>query len=283
MDKLTQTALAADRFRISCRAAAALINAFQQDIGRVTDTDIDNVVSPNKIWRTRKRVRSETAFANDDKIQDMGLTSLYFDGRKDPTCTDHTAPTEREEHVVVLSEPGGHYVTHFTPLSGKAEDLLRELYLTKVQFGGVVQVLGCDGTAVNTGSSGGVCRLFELVTARPVHWFVCQLHSNELLLRKLFHDLDGSTSGPRSFSGPIGKACGADVWQLDVTQFAAVPGNVPAVSEDVVGGLSHDQQQLYRLARDVQTGSLSSNIVGKRIGTLNHARLVNQITIVCLF
>ena len=30
-------------------------------------------------------------------------------------------------------------------------------------------LLSCDGTAVNTGTKGGVCRLFELVTESPVH------------------------------------------------------------------------------------------------------------------
>ena len=28
---------------------------------------------------------------------------------------------------------------------------------------------GCDGTAVNTGTKGSVCWLFELVTESPVH------------------------------------------------------------------------------------------------------------------
>ena len=90
---------------------------------------------------------------------------------------DYTSATEIEEHVVVLTEPGERYVAHFTPQSGKALDLLNELYSTHLQFGGRVKVLGCDGTAVNTGTAGGLCRLFELVAGAPVHWFVCQLHA----------------------------------------------------------------------------------------------------------
>ena len=125
---------------------------------------------------------------------------------------DYTSATEIEEHVVVLTEPGERYVAHFTPQSGKALDLLNELYSTHLQFGGRVKVLGCDGTAVNTGTAGGVCRLFELVTGAPVHWFVCQLHGNELGLRHVLLTLDGTTAGLRSFTGPIGRQCAGDVW-----------------------------------------------------------------------
>ena len=92
---------------------------------------------------------------------------------------------------------------------------------TEVILRPCIKVLGCDGTAVNTGTTGGVCRLFELVTGSPVHWFICQLHGNELNLRHLFMSLDGPASGPRSFFGPIGKACAGDVWKGAVQQLSA--------------------------------------------------------------
>ena len=53
---------------------------------------------------------------------------------------------------------------------------------------------------------GGVIRLLEVKIGRPLHYAICQLHGNELPLRHLFSKLDGSTSGPNSFSGPIGNA-----------------------------------------------------------------------------
>ena len=45
----------------------------------------------------------------------------------------------------------------------------------------------------------------EQYLERPLHWFICMLHANELPLRHLFSNLDGKTSGPRCFTGPIGK------------------------------------------------------------------------------
>lgn len=45
----------------------------------------------------------------------------------------------------------------------------------------------------------------EVKLQRSLQWFICQLHGNELPLRHLFQYLDGVTTGPRGYSGPIGK------------------------------------------------------------------------------
>ena len=58
---------------------------------------------------------------------------------------------------------------------------------------------------MNTGPLGGVVHLLEMQLGRPVHWFICMLHSNELPLRHLMQNLDDVTHGP-AFSGVIGKA-----------------------------------------------------------------------------
>ena len=47
--------------------------------------------------------------------------------------------------------------------------------------------------------------MMENYLERPLHWFICMLHANELLLRHLFSNLDGKTSGPCCFTGVIGK------------------------------------------------------------------------------
>ena len=186
------------------------------------------------------------------------MTGLHFDGRKDSTYVTQGCAATAEEHVVVIAKPGNRYITHFTPESGRALHLLNELHSVNLQFRGQVKVLRCDGTAVNTGTSGGVCRLFELVTETPVHWFVCQLHGNELNLRHLLATLDGTTTGPKSFSGPIGKACAGQVWERDVLEFEPILGHVPDL--------------LYLLASGVQSGSIQSTVARRRIGPLNHAR-----------
>ena len=254
---------------MSSRVAAALLNSFQQDIGRVTRDDTTFVVAPMKLWRARNRARAQAA---QEAATVTNIQGIYFDERIDRT-TVSASVCIREEHVVVLSEPGAEYLTHFTPQSGRAVDLFRDLHAVAAQYEADVRVLGCDGTAVNTGTRGGVCRLFEMFIGRPVHWFICQLHANELNLRSVFQGLDGTTTGPRSFSRPLGVQCAGDVWRLPVTEFQPVPaGAVEEIPEQLVMELSVDQQLLYRLAWAVQCGHLPDATARRAIGPLNHAR-----------
>ena len=59
-------------------------------------------------------------------------------------------------------------------------------------------MLGSNDTIVNAGRDGGMCLFFELCqdSPRATHWFIHQLYANELLLRAIFTELDGSTTGP---------------------------------------------------------------------------------------
>ena len=60
-----------------------------------------------------------------------------------------------------------------------------------------MQAVGCDGTVVNTGYKNGIIRQLELSMGRPLQWFVCLLHTNELPLRHQLQHLDGKTTGPK--------------------------------------------------------------------------------------
>ena len=273
-ERLTNTALAADRCGVPHRSVCAIVNGFQQDIGRISETNTKLVVDPMKIYRERERVRSMAASARAE--QHGHIEALYFDGRKDQTFTGRSS-TRKEEHVAVVVEPGSTYLTHFTPESGRAIHQARHLTDIAIDNNADVRVLGCDGTAVNTGRDGGICRLFEVSqdSPRAVHWFVCQLHANELCLRAVFHKLDGSTTGPKSFSGPLGRAASGEVHRLETASFRAVTGPLPDLPDQLVADLSTDQQLLYRLARGVQDGKLLDSSDGHRqIGPVNHARYV---------
>ncbi|GBN70943.1 hypothetical protein AVEN_82079-1, partial [Araneus ventricosus] len=65
--------------------------------------------------------------------------------------------------------------------------------------------VGCDRTSVNTGVKGFIIRNMEVILNRPLQWFVCQLHANELPLRHLFAHVDGTTNRSRSLTGEIRK------------------------------------------------------------------------------
>jgi hypothetical protein len=128
--------------------------------------------------------------------------------------------------------------------------------------------IGCDGTNVNTGRTGGVIRLLEDELQRPLQWLICQLHFNELPLRHLLLHLDGVTSGPRSFSGPIGKQM-STCEKSPIVAFSPIDVNLPDMT-DVT--LSTDQQYLYKMCKAVGSGSCSTDIARREPGTLSHAR-----------
>ena len=127
---------------------------------------------------------------------------------------------------------------------------------------------------VNIVKTGGLCRLLEVVESKSVQWFVCQFYGNELNLRETFRVLDGGTTGPKSFTNPLGKATADDVQEPPVARFQPVSGHVMPLPDAVAHELSSDQKLLYQ----VPAGNLcaesfgSGNIASKKIGPVNHAR-----------
>lgn len=64
-----------------------------------------------------------------------------------------------------------------------------------------------DGEVKNTGRHDGILRTLEKLLGIPLHWFICLLHFNELLLRHIFEKIDKSlTTGPKPGTGTIRKA-----------------------------------------------------------------------------
>ena len=127
------------------------------------------------------------------------MRGLYFDGRKDRTLinikegNNFHRRTITEEHIALVQQPEGTYVGHTTPSSGSAANIASSIveYLSLHNVEKLVAI-GCDGTVVNTGQKGGVIRLIEQKLKRPLQWFTCQLHANELLLRHFLQHIDGS-------------------------------------------------------------------------------------------
>ena len=55
-----------------------------------------------------------------------------------------------------------------------------------------------------------------------MHWYICQLHVNELNLREVYVKLDRTTTDSKSFSGPIGKMVAGAVETAPVVDFNPV-------------------------------------------------------------
>ena len=205
---------------------------------------------------------------------------LYFDSRKDKTysqeeLTGSGTSTKRrkiirEEHISLILEPGSHYISHVVPVTGGAKDIsqsiIRCLEIDQTILSRLVAV-GCDSTAVNTGKTAGVIRLLEEKFSKPLQWMICFLHLNELPLRHIFCYLDGGTSGPQAFLGPIGKALKA-CEELPIIAFEPIE---PLCFVDATT-LSTDQRYLIEIYYAVTGGDFPESLKHKNPGNMSHAR-----------
>jgi hypothetical protein len=270
-------ARACDRHMVSDRSAAAIASAVLQDFGLVTADDALKVIDPSKVRRERRKKRKQLQ----GKQSPKHVCGLYFDGRKDKTMMNiqeggkYYRRTVTEEHYSLIQEPGSSYLGHVTPNSGTAKEIKTSItaflslnIINNIAADELVAV-GCDGTNVNTGKVGGVIRLLELDLEKPLQWLVCQLHCNELPLRHLLEHIDGPTSGPRAFSGPIGKAL-SKCEQLPVSvKFDKIEVNLPEVN---LSELSTDQKYLWEITNAVSIGHCPLSLSKKEPGIMNHSR-----------
>ena len=270
----------ADRYGVSDRAAAAIATAILQDTS--TSFVSSQIIDPSKIRRIRKRLRFDTCLA--DNTSD--IVGLYFDGRKDVTLVkdDVTKHVQKrtEEHYVLVEQPGDRYIGHVSPNSGSARNIFEAITDSGIALNSIT-VVGCDGTNVNTGRNGGVIRLIEQHIGMPVQWVVYMMHINELPLRHLFAEIDGPTSGPNAFKGPIGKRLTALPTSCDVVEYAIVESpNLPALSESEICDLSTDQKYLYLITQAIATGNCSGRIASMEPGNMSHYRWLTTANRICI-
>ena len=132
--------------------------------------------------------------------------------------------------------------------------------------------VGGDGTNSVVGWRGGMMAELEQLLGRPLSRVVCLNHHAELPYRSLFRALDGQTTGPFSFSGPIGKLIDGAVHQLPVVQFEPLTGTeLPQLPAETERGLSSDLRLLVQCARCVVSGD-GGPVQHRRHGRLNMAR-----------
>lgn len=269
---LAKLAKACDRTGVSDRAAAIIASAVLEDLKIVTSSDTSKIIDRSKIRRARKRKRTDY----ESKSKEL-ITGLFFDGRKDKTISQCMRGnklyrnTSIEEQIVLVSEPGSKYIGHVTPQSGSASDIKQSIVKfleEKVEFS-QLNAIGCDGTVVNSGNKNGAIRMIELYLKRPVQWLICLFHANELPLRHLVQNLDGSTTGPHGYSGTIGKAL-ETCENLPVVSFHPIQSeNFPILVPD---DLSTDQKYLWNICQSVTSGICTESLANRNHGKLSHSR-----------
>ena len=97
---------------------------------------------------------------------------------------------------------------------------------------------------------GGTIQLVKEELKKPLQWFICQLHANELPLRHLMEYLDGVTAGPRVFAGVIGKSL-STCEQLPIVAFEPIESNDISVTvADLSTGLRPVARQRDKLSNE---------------------------------
>jgi hypothetical protein len=270
-------AVMSDKAGVSDRATATIATAVLEEAGLVNELDTSKVIDKNKIRRAKKRMRSKLSRVAADADRDESIKGIYFDGRKDTTKIKETVGYRtyvkciKEEHVSLIQEPGSEYLGHITPITGSARNVVSSImdffHSMNIDTSGVIAV-GCDGTAVNTGKNNGIIRLLEEKLGRPLHWFICLLHMNELPLRHLINQIDGKTTGPATFEGSIGRML-PNCESREVVEF--IPVNAEDINVDSKD-LSTDQKYLLQIYRAISSGHCPQELALKSPGKMHHAR-----------
>lgn len=271
LDKLSEVC---DRTGVSDRAAAMIASAVLQDVGIVSKNDRSKVIDRCKIRRARKKKR--LSVVQNVRRKKLNVKGIYFDGRKDKTIHYISLGSKLhrkvvvEEHIALVKEPGSEYLGHVSPTTGSAKDIkdcLLAFLEDKVDTSSLVAI-GCDGTVVNTGRKNGVIAYIERHLGRPLQWFICMLHANELPLRHLLQYLDGSTTGPRGFSGEIGKSL-QSCENVSIVNFQPIEVELPYVDYETI---SSDQKYLYEMCLAISSGTIKEDLSHKNPGPLCHSR-----------
>ena len=98
-------------------------------------------------------------------------------------------------------KPHGEYLIHLTLQSGNAVAISEVIFefTGKCNINDELKVIGYDSSNVKTGCMGGATHQIEDKIGHSVMWLIYLLHTNELLLRHWFINLDGETCGKDSF------------------------------------------------------------------------------------
>ena len=101
---------------------------------------------------------------------------------------------------------------------------------------------------------------------------MCQLHGNELPLRHLLIQLDGKTSGPRQYTGPVGKLFRETNFEnLPIINFELISADVIDITEEHSSDLSSDQKYLFEMYKAVSIGVCKPSLLSKKPGKMAHS------------
>ena len=303
MMPITQTALAAVRYNVTNRQAAAVSSGFLHDLikaGVVPPGNEHLAVDPKKLHRARETIMRELQASADKHSGENDIICLMVDARIDRTKvrkyneeTNKYYNTEEKEEHYTMTDETGKYLGHFTKETPDedsnmtpSESVAHQIFDWCVEYGvdETLNFIAGDSTNSNTGHKGGVFFFLEQFLNRRLFWLVCQLHTNELKLRRLINITDGKTNSKDGFTGDLGKMLPLVSDMERNFSFSALQEKEPVVNldEDIVKELSTDQKYSHRIMKAIHTGNLDMDLACMSPGTICHSRWLTTANTFCL-
>ncbi|XP_017475910.1 PREDICTED: uncharacterized protein LOC108366121 [Rhagoletis zephyria] len=96
-----------------------------------------------------------------------------------------------EEHITMVKEPNSSLIGFVTPTNGSSDAITSEMmdFLKREDYSlEQLIAINCDGTRLE----------------RPLQWFICLFHFNELTFTAVLKHFLGKASGPQNWPGLIG-------------------------------------------------------------------------------
>ena len=237
--KLPRFATELVRGNCSSTLGAALANALFYDIKHLLCNDVkieETLLDKCKLDRAKANIR--VVCDEKHKEEKRNLVCIRVDEKVDSNTQTYTTvhasdgsmllkqSFDAEHHLTFMEETetaSGIYLTHkVIPMTGATGELLAEkAYNVLEEHGSVtsIKALLVDNTATNTGLKNDLVSNLEDKLQQNLHLIGCALHQNELPLRAIFKKLDGSTTGPASFSGHLARQCGENWNQIPQVEF----------------------------------------------------------------
>ncbi|XP_036339782.1 uncharacterized protein LOC118749119 [Rhagoletis pomonella] len=274
-----------DRFGVSDRVAACIATALLEDLN-IRDEKGDFIIM-DKRKVARERLKYRDVVLSKQRIE-SNLKAFSFDGRKNDSLTQQTINQKyhqnmvKEPHLVVAREPNTVLIGYVELTKEDAESKQKQLFEffnnKQISLEHLIGICS-DGEPANTGTYNGVLRRFELHLKKPLHWFVCLLHFNELPFRHLYQTLDQAiTFGPRSTTGKLDK----QIQECETLQVATdfehilLENMPPAMDEELQCELSTDVKYLYKMANAISNGVCPADLANMKPGPSSHSRWITR-------
>ncbi|XP_050524055.1 uncharacterized protein LOC126895832 [Daktulosphaira vitifoliae] len=193
---LTNKLVAAlDRCMISDRDATHLLMAAAEAFGQNVDS---LVINRSSIHREREKLRKERALNLRENFQ-ISLFSnavVHWDGKLLPSLTSK----DLVDRLPIIISSGDHEQLLGVPKlsEGTGEEQAIKVYESIEEWGlkNSVVAVCCDTTSSNTGRLKGTCILLEQRLEKDLLYLLCRHHIYEIVLKSIFEEKFGSTSGP---------------------------------------------------------------------------------------